>query len=352
MKKTFKKIFCITIGITMLLALTIVNAQGGSEVRRYSRNISGKNVNVIEVNMNKMSGYIALGQNKVGSVQSMSQILKSNSALVAVNGTFFNAYAKAPEPQSPNGNLINNGRLIHKYDNGTTFAISKSGKAQIARRVKTSVNLTAHETNHTVGAYGINRSVGAQGIYLFTDSWGNNLGIKKGINIAVDSNNIVVKKVSGENVGIPSGGFTINISGNSDSLLRFASACEVGKQVSWDYQVEGFEDNDIMIAVGAGPMVPSDSQKITSLENYKNEGFTESKILTNSGSRSAIGVKSDGNVVIITTSAKVSELGGIMLSLGCVDAMNLDGGASSGLYSNGKFLTTPGRNLSNILYFK
>ncbi len=352
MKKNFKKLFCITMGVAMVLSLTMVNAQESSNIKRYSRNISGRNVNVVEVNMSKMSGYVALGQNKVGSVQSMSQIVKNNSAKAAVNGTFFNAYATAPEPQSPNGNLINKGKLIHKYDNGTTFAISKSGKAQIARRVKTSVNLTAHDTHHTVGAYGINRKVGAQGIYLFTDSWGNNLGIKNGINIAVDSNNIVVKKVSGENVGIPAGGFAINISGNSDSLLRFASACEVGKQVSWDYQVEGFEDNDIMTAVGAGPMVLSDSQKITSLENYKNEGFTEAKILTNAGARSAIGVKADGNVVIITTSAKVSELGGIMLSLGCRDAMNLDGGASSGLYSNGKFLTSPGRNLSNVLYFK
>ena len=172
---------------------------------------------------------------------------------------------------------------------------------------------------------------------------------RKTLNVA---NNNVVKKVSGADVGIPEGGFAINISGNSDALIRFASACSEGKQASWDYQVEGFEDNDIMTAVGAGPMVLCDSQKITSLENYKNEGFTESKILTNGGARSAIGVKADGNVVIVTTSAKVSELGGIMLSLGCVDAMNLDGGASSGLYSNGRFLTTPGRNLSNVLYFK
>lgn len=352
MKKNLKKMFCITVGMVMALSLTLVNAEESSSVKRYSRNVSGRNVNVVEVNLNNVNGYIALGQNKVGSVQTMSQLVKNNSARVAVNGTFFNAYAKSPEPQSPNGNLISKGKLIHKYDNGTTFAISKSGKAQIARRIKTSINLTAHETNHTVGAYGINRKVGAKGIYLFTDSWGSKLGIKSGINIAVDANNTVVKKVSGEDVGIPAGGFAINVSSNSDALLRFASACEVGKQVSWDYQVEGFEDNDIMTAVGAGPMVLSNSQKITNLENYKNEGFTESKILTNGGARSAIGVKADGNVVIITTSAKVSELGGIMLSLGCVDAMNLDGGASSGLYSNGTFLTTPGRNLSNVLYFK
>ena len=350
MKSNFKKLFCIATSIIM--SLSFAYAENDLNLKKYSRTIGGKNVNVVEVDLSKMNGYIALGQNRVGLVESMSQIVKTNAAKVAVNGTFFNAYAKSPELQSPNGNLINKGKLIHKYDNGTTFAISKSGKAQIARKVKTSINLIAHETNHTVGAYGINRKVGAQGIYLFTDSWGKYVGIKNGINIAVDSNNNVIKKVSGGDIGIPEGGFAINISGNSDALIRFASACSEGNQVSWDYQVEGFEDNDIMTAVGAGPMVLYNSQKITSLENYKNEGFTESKILTNGGARSAIGVKADGNVVIVTTSAKVSELGAIMLSLGCVDAMNLDGGASSGLYSNGKFLTTPGRNLSNVLYFK
>jgi exopolysaccharide biosynthesis protein len=40
-----------------------------------------------------------------------------------------------------------------------------------------------------------------------------------------------------------------------------------------------------------------------------------------------------------------------MEKLGAQQAMNLDGGASSGLYANGKMLTAPGRKLSNALIF-
>lgn len=37
-----------------------------------------------------------------------------------------------------------------------------------------------------------------------------------------------------------------------------------------------------------------------------------------------------------------------MIALGCKDAMNLDGGASSALYVNGKFVKAAGRNLNTI----
>ena len=35
----------------------------------------------------------------------------------------------------------------------------------------------------------------------------------------------------------------------------------------------------------------------------------------------------------------------LMLALGCVDAFNVDGGASCGMYYNGSFLATPGREI-------
>jgi len=38
-----------------------------------------------------------------------------------------------------------------------------------------------------------------------------------------------------------------------------------------------------------------------------------------------------------------------MQTLGCRDAMNLDGGASSGLFLRDAYLTKPGRDISNAL---
>ncbi|MNH46993.1 hypothetical protein D3C79_1100270 [compost metagenome] len=50
-------------------------------------------------------------------------------------------------------------------------------------------------------------------------------------------------------------------------------------------------------------------------------------------------------------SATMQQWADIMVNLGAVQGMNLDGGASSGLYANGKSITQPGRLLSNALLF-
>jgi len=68
--------------------------------------------------------------------------------------------------------------------------------------------------------------------------------------------------------------------------------------------------------------------------------------------RSGIGIRADGSIVVVTVgSATIKELGAILVQLGAKQGMNLDGGASSGLYADGKLRTVPGRSLSNALLF-
>ena len=43
------------------------------------------------------------------------------------------------------------------------------------------------------------------------------------------------------------------------------------------------------------------------------------------------------------------QMADVMKALGAWNAMNLDGGASSGLWARGRYLTTPGRPISNAL---
>lgn len=58
-------------------------------------------------------------------------------------------------------------------------------------------------------------------------------------------------------------------------------------------------------------------------------------------------------MILTTSSATIPELAKVMKQAGAYQAMNLDGGASSGLYYNGRYMTYPGRNISNaLLIFK
>ncbi|MDG0872095.1 phosphodiester glycosidase family protein [Paenibacillus thiaminolyticus] len=108
-----------------------------------------------------------------------------------------------------------------------------------------------------------------------------------------------------------------------------------------------FEEGDVEGALQAGPRLVTNGQ--VSVDPVP-EGFKDPKILTNSGARSAVGVTSDHKLILLTTSgATIPELAQMMKQAGAQQAMNLDGGASSGLYYKGKYITSPGREISNAL---
>jgi exopolysaccharide biosynthesis protein len=98
-------------------------------------------------------------------------------------------------------------------------------------------------------------------------------------------------------------------------------------------------------ALGCGPRLVANGAAV-SLEQ---EGFTSAEVLTGVSVRSAVGVTANGGLILIVTHASLPQLADIMFQLGCRDAMNLDGGASSGLWLRGKPLREPGRLLSNAL---
>ncbi|SMF83238.1 Copper amine oxidase N-terminal domain-containing protein [Paenibacillus uliginis N3/975] len=103
-------------------------------------------------------------------------------------------------------------------------------------------------------------------------------------------------------------------------------------------------------AVQAGPRLVVNGK--VSLD-VKKEGFRDPKILTGGGARSALGITKDHKLILLTTGgATIPQLAEIMKQAGAYQAMNLDGGASSGLYYNGSYLTSPGRQISNAIIVK
>ena len=100
-------------------------------------------------------------------------------------------------------------------------------------------------------------------------------------------------------------------------------------------------------AIGCGPMLVKNGAISV---NPQAEGYSEDKILTMAAQRSAVGINAKREILLLTCKkATIRDLAYVMKALGCVDAMNLDGGASSGLWIKGKYLTRPGRLLSNAL---
>lgn len=294
---------------------------------------------------------MVVANDRLGTVESLYSMAKRNNAVVAVNGTFFNAYGGQPDPW---GTIIKNGIPVHIHIGrvGTVFGFTADGKVKMERlriEIKGGAGGSFDYPNNWYSC-GFNHAPGNNGVYIYTREWGEKLGFAEGTSIVVE--NGVVKEIKkSEDVTIPRNGYVINLTGTEEYMLR---AFEVGKSVEYkviytDPDGNELDWSDVVEGLGAGPTLVKNG-KIS--VNPAAEGFRSPKILSMSCARSAIGVTRDGYVIIITVpSVMINQLAQIMYKLGCYNAMNLDGGASSGLYYNGQYLTKPGRNLSNALIF-
>jgi exopolysaccharide biosynthesis protein len=318
-----------------------------SGIKHYTKKLGNITANIVEIPPGRVRAGIVLGQNHIGGVEELGSMAARSGAVAAINGTFFEAYGGRPEPWNT---LIKDGRVIHVGNTGTTVGITATGQVKMAPlriRIEGATN-GSYSWPDNWYAYGFNRTPSENGVYIYTRERGSSLGFNAGISVVVN-NGRVVDKVHGQDVSIPSNGFVINFTGSEKYL---AERFDVGETV--DYRVifenTGQESwHDVVTAVGAGPRLVTDGQVTVSPVE---EGFTEPKILELATARSAIGVKRDGTVMLVTVPrATIHQLARLMQEAGAYNAMNLDGGASSGLWLNGKYITKPGRKLSNILVF-
>jgi len=336
--------------------------------RSIQMNINGKTfkINMVKVFLNNphVGLKIAYGQNQVGLTESLMSMAQRSNAIAAINGTFFRAY-ETTNPKEPSGNLVIDGRIEHlcfRDRPATTFGFTRDNKADIAYvamkiqgeyvSIPDPDNAWLFNQGWYVGT--INRSPiywGSSSINLYTPKRGSTTRANNGgINVVVQ-NDTVVDKLQGNNVAIPKNGYIIHLYG---SEVRYADWFQEGYQIKYNdiYTVQQgnadiWKQGGIEGALSAGPRLITNG-KIT--VNPVAENYTIPKITEYSMARSALGLTKDNKLLMVTVnSAKIEELATIMQKLGAYNAMNIDGGASSGLYYKGKMLTTPGRDLSNAL---
>jgi len=81
------------------------------------------------------------------------------------------------------------------------------------------------------------------------------------------------------------------------------------------------------------------------------EGFGDPHVFARSAPRAAVGVTADNHLLLVVTvtGTSLTRLAVAMRDLGAVYALNMDGGASTGLWYEGGTIRAPGRRLTNVL---
>lgn len=87
--------------------------------------------------------------------------------------------------------------------------------------------------------------------------------------------------------------------------------------------------------------------------NARSEGFSDPSLFR-AAPRAALGITGDNKLLMVTVNKPVNlkSMARIMRSLGAREALNLDGGSSTGLYCQGSYPTRPRRLMTNLLVVK
>jgi exopolysaccharide biosynthesis protein len=310
--------------------------------------VGGENraVNMVRVKLDRVKVKVALAHEHVGRTENLAEMASRNKALAAINGSFFDAYVSNPI-KNPEHTLITGGKIVHLGGVGTLCWFSSSGQAVLERikfTIEGSIN-GSYRYPQRWFAYWINRYPTADTITVFTPDWGSETGLSDGIQIVVSGG--VVRRIGNGSQAIPKDGYVIYFRNLYKDLHQ--KFC-VGDRVDYRINIKGGDNplfwGSVREGLEAGPLLV---RKGRSCPDPASEGFSSPKILSMSCARSALGITNDGYLLLVTTDGTIGQLAEMMRMMGAREAINLDGGASSALWCRGKYITAPGREISNAL---
>ena len=301
-------------------------------------------INVIEINSSlnpNLQVTPVLASDTLGRKSTISNMAKKNNSLVAINGTFFK-----PETGVPLGTLM----IDKKVYTGPIYnrvAMGIFDNRYDMARIQLDATLKSRDCMIDVDNINQPRTLSTH-VIAYTKEWGSIAprSPKYGTQISVQDNKVVAVSIAP--LAIPENGFVIV--GPALKLGKFATADKVTLTVdtvpNW---------YDVKHIISGGPYLVRDNQVYVDM--------TEQKLGAIGGKnpRSAIGYTADNNFIMVVVDGRendsvgmtLMELANFMKSIGCYNAMNLDGGGSTVMYVDGKIANSPctkgGIALSNAL---
>lgn len=278
----------------------------------------------------------------IGSTSSLQEMAEQHQAVAAINGTYFNAYDQAD--LHPMGAIMIDREYVHIRGGSTVMGITASGGLDFTYSNYARIEITqSGSVDRTSHASFINHMITSpREIVIFTPAYRSDRVEHEGA-VFVTVSAGVVTSIDEDAADIPADGYVIAFSTDRVSEAeRFQPGDSVEYQVTFSTTADMAQH-----LISVGPKLVTDGEIDV---DFDRDGIRDPKMTTLSAGRSFIGSKEDGTIVFGTVSnVTIQELAEIMLRLGLHEAMNLDGGASSGLYYDGSLITRPGRQLSNSL---
>ena len=313
---------------------------------KLTKTINGRpvRINVVEINQ-KLNPNLQinpqLSSSRLASKSTITTLARKNNSLVAINGTYFK-----PQTGVPLGTLMINEKMytgpiynrvaMGIFDNGFDMA-----------RLELNAQVKSFKGNVKVDNINQPRMLSTH-VIVYTPEWGSFAppSPKYGKQIAVEKGKII--SIGTQSMPIPQNGYVIV--GPDEGLAKIYKA----KHIDLDIKTIPNWEN-VKHIISGGPYLVKNGEVFVDM--------TEQKLGAIGGKnpRTAIGYTQDGNFIMVAVDGRegasvgltLKELAWFMKSIGCTNAMNLDGGGSTVMYVNGRVVNMPkvkgGIALSNAL---
>ena len=326
---------------------TILTLKDGIKHIKMTQYYSGRPVrlNIVEINTKVNENLMlkpVMASDVLNKRVSIKTLAQKERAIAAINGSYFK-----PQTGVPLGTMMVNGELLTGpiYDR---VAMGIRGNEFLMDRV--SLNGKISTKKHEVNIDNINQPrMLSTYVIVYNRKWGINSppAPKYGANIAVFADKVI--NVSDGSIPIPDGGYVV--SGPKAKLEPFFYE----KNIKLDIKVGDENWLGVDHIISGGPYLVKNG------DIYVDVAEEKLNSISGRNPRTAIGYTIDGKFIMVTADGReessigltLYELAYFMKSIGCYNAMNLDGGGSSVMYFNGMTVNKPsvrdGIPLSNAL---
>lgn len=303
-------------------------------------------INVLLIDPTRARLELGIALDEIVGTETTSSLAARHGALAAVNGGYFRTTGLLKG--EPAGMMAVGERVLSEPAKGrASLAVSNAGgKTRLAiAHVKIAAEVVA-QGKITASLAGFNRDRGPNDIIVFTPEFHRTtLTDPSGIEAVVRGGRVVeIRDNTGSSV-IPSDGMVVSARGAGRDWIRISVKKGDKLEVRTKIDAQPTLPFTPEFIIGGGPRLLREGNPVASEAEAYPEAF-----YTTRHPRTAAGVRADGMLVLAVVDGRqpgigvglsIAELASLMTELGCLDAINLDGGGSSTMVVRGKPVNSP-----------
>jgi exopolysaccharide biosynthesis protein len=351
--------------IPTLIAFCSLISYADYEYQKIDEN--GNIIHLVIIDPSEYEASLVSAHNQVFGREKIGDIAKRENAEIAINAGFFEIGDN--QDGRPTGTLVSDG-LIYALRTTKHGCFVKNGNKYSVEIVAPSLEISIGGNDHKVSKF--NRFASGTRFYYFNSNWGKSTlsSYNDRWEIAINENNEIIEIAEHGNIKIPSVGHVISFPKGVT-----VGQMDVGDTVNFHWEPSYFTEDNSFAVMGIPPLV-MDGQVLEGLSNKHKHA------------RTAIGVRNDGKLIIaivehaykrniadvslfevrkimekknisvakatlsdlktvlqedltakgVAVGLTTNELADFMHKQNCVSAINLDGGGSTSLFMNGKYI--------------